>query len=449
VAGSRQISDNGGWRLDEDERLPSVPSCRHGYSVTGPLEGEIVLDLTRILSGPYATLLLADLGAEIWKVEEHVEGDETRKIQPSQAGESHYFAGFNRNKKSIALNLKHEAGRQLALQLAQKADVLVENFRPGVTERLGIDWSTVQQVNPRIIYCSISAFGQTGPERTRTAFDVAVQAMGGLMSITGEVGGAPVRAGVPVADLVAGLLCDVGVLAALVERDRTGRGQYVDVSMLDGMISMLSYVADRYLMNAEEPTPVGSGHSSVVPYGAYEAGDGSIVIATVSEAYWPRLCAVLNLGEAAADPRFASNATRVEHRQEVDGLISGRLRTNTVAHWDHLLREADIPSAPILKVSQALNHPQVRVRGMVRKFNHPRRGPVEVLGSPLHFSASENPKPAAAPMLGEHTAEILQEILGLSGEELAQYVKENVIRVLHDSDAPLDSGVDSAGGLEE
>ena len=397
--------------------------------MSGPLDGLRVLDLTRVLSGPYATLLLADLGAEVWKVEERTQGDETRGIHPMRDGESHYFGALNRNKESLAVDLKDPRGRDLVLELARRADVLIENFRPGVTTRLGLDWPAVQAVNPTLVYCSISAFGQTGPDRLRTAFDVAIQAMGGLMSITGEAGGPPVRAGIPVADLVAGMMADIGVLAALVERDRTGSGQYVDLSMLDGMVSMLSYVASRYLMTGEEPGRVGTGHTSVVPYGAYPAQDGSIVLATLSEGYWPRLCSVLGIPEVAEDPRYATNVQRAANREEVESIVSERLRTHPVAYWERVLAEADIPCAPILSVSQVLDNPQVIARGMVRQFDHPRLGPTTVLGSPLKFSSSADPEPLAPPLLGEHTATLLGEVLGLSAHEVETLVGDGVVRV--------------------
>jgi len=395
--------------------------------MSGPLAGVRVLDLTRVLSGPFATLLLADLGAEIWKVEHPDGGDETRQIQPSIAGQSHYFMAVNRNKASIAIDLKTDRGRDLVVALAARADVVVENFRPGVATRLGLDHEQLRQVNPRLVYCSISAFGQDGPDATRTAFDVAIQALGGLMSITGERDGAPVRAGVPIADLVAGLMADIGILAALTERASTGEGRYVDVSMLDSVVGLLTYYAGRYLMTGEEPARVGAGHLSVVPYGVYPAADGDLVIATLSESYWPRLCALLGRDDLGRDARLATNADRVAHRAEVEAAVSDALRQRSVAEWQAILTAADIPHAPILSVGQVLAHPQVVARGMVTQVEHPVAGGVGAVGSVVKFPGHEPTPARPAPLLGEHTIGLLHDVLGLGQDEIDVLVRDAVV----------------------
>lgn len=404
----------------------SRPRPLPGTVGRAPLAGVTVLDLTRVLSGPFATLVLADLGADILKVEHPNGGDETRQIEPSVLGHSHYFMSINRNKKSIALNLKDPRGLEIALNLSRHADVVVENFRPGVAKRLGLDYETIREVNPGLVYCSISAFGQTGPDSKRPAFDVAVQAMSGLMQITGERDRPPVRAGIPIADLAAGLVADIGILAALFERESTGTGRYVDVGMLDGLVGMLSYYAGRFFMTGDEPERVGAGHLSVVPYGLFPCSDGEIVIATLSESYWPRVCEVVGRPDMASDPRLSTNAGRVAHRQEVDSKLSQAFREHTVEHWSEALQAADIPSAPILTIGQVLTHPQVLSRGLVRKVDHPVLGTTRSLGPILRFSDSEPPPAVAAPDLGEHTTDILRDLLSMNQSQISSLIAAGV-----------------------
>ncbi len=388
-------------------------------AASGPaLDGVRVLDLTRVLSGPYATLLLADLGAQVWKVEHPRGGDETRELPPHRGGESHYFMSINRNKTSIAVDLKDPRGLDLVLRLAAQADVVVENFRPGVAARLGLGYEDIAAVNPRAVYCSISAFGQDGPAAQRTAYDVAVQALGGLMSLTGEPGRPPVRAGVPIADLAAGMLADLGILAALLQRERTGVGQYVDASMLEGMLSLLSYFAGRFLLTGEEVRAVGAGHPSAVPYGLYPTKDGQIVLATLAEHFWPRLCDVLELPEQARDPSLGSNEGRIASRALVERMVCEALQKRTTAEWEQLLLAADIPHAPVLSVGQALRQPQVTARGLVQSMPHPRLGGVEVVGSPIRLSGAAAVQVQPAPLLGEHTRTVLSDVLGMTEDEL-------------------------------
>jgi formyl-CoA transferase/CoA:oxalate CoA-transferase len=396
-------------------------------SEVGPLSGIRVLDLTRMLSGPYATLLLADLGATVWKVEEPGSGDETRRTAPMRDGHSGYFFGLNRNKSSIAIDLKEPKGRDLALELAFRADVVIENFRPGVADRLGVGHEAVRAVNPSAVYCSISGFGQTGPDRGRAAFDVAIQAMGGIMQLTGEPEGRPVRAGVPIADQVAGMMADIGILAALVERASTGVGRYLDMAMQDGVVSLLSYMANGFFLTGNPPPRVGSMHASIVPYGPYPAADGEIVIATFSAGYWPKLVKVLELPELAEDPRFATAADRLARRDEVGALLSERLKTQTVGYWDQLFAENGIPAAPIRSVPEVVADPHVIGRGMVPEFDHPDLGPIRIVGSPFTFAESEKPIPVAAPRLGQHTREILENELGLGHAEIEALIESGVV----------------------
>src|SRR5438270_6935426 len=325
-----------------------------GQVSKGPLDGIRVVDLTRVLVGPFATMLLGDLGAEVIKVERPGEGDETRHVEPLQSDESHYFVAINRNKKGIAVDLKHPAGRDILLELARLSDVLVENFRPGVAARLGLDYESVRELNPRLVYCSISAFGQTGPYSSRSALDIAIQAMSGVMSITGEPDGPPTRMGLPMADLCGGLFAVVGVLSAVYERERTGRGQFVDFSMLDGMVGLLMYMATRVFMTGADSPKIGTGHYGIVPYGAFPASDGYLVIANIGEAFWPKICAAIGRPELAADPRYDPNLTRVDRRQEVDALLAEAMSGKTVAEWDEVFERHDVPHAPILEISEVL-----------------------------------------------------------------------------------------------
>lgn len=395
----------------------------------GPLRGIRVLDLTRILAGPFATMLLGDLGAEVIKVERPGEGDETRHIVPVREGVSHYFLSVNRNKLSVAIDMKDPRGRDLVLDLARQCEVVVENFRPGVAARLGVDYEGVRAVRPDVVYCSISAFGQTGPWAGRTAFDVAIQAIGGPMSLTGEPGGKPARMGLPMADLSSGLFAAVGILAAVVERERTGRGQLVDVGMLDAMVGLLTAFGGRYFMTGEDVDRVGSGHPSVVPYGAFETRDGFIVIANLGENFWPRICRALGLDELAADPRFSTNASRVERRAEVEALITERTRARTTAELEASFLENDVPHAPVLTVSQVLSHPQTLARELVTEVDHPSLGRLQLTGRPMTLPAYGSTRPLAPPLLGQHTVQVLEGLLGRSRTEVDALAAEGVIGV--------------------
>jgi crotonobetainyl-CoA:carnitine CoA-transferase CaiB-like acyl-CoA transferase len=392
-----------------------------------PLDGIRVVDLTQILAGPYATMMLADLGADVIKVERPGRGDETREIPPAKHGQSHYFMSVNRNKRSVAVDLKQAEGRQVACALIERSDVLVESFRPGVADRLGLGYAAVSKLNPRLIYCSVSAFGQTGPWAERGGFDVAVQALSGAMSITGEPGRPPVRMGLPIADLAAGLMAVIGTLAALQERASTGHGRQVDVSMLDSMVSLLTYIAGHHFMSGEEPQPVGSGHHNLVPYGAYQARDGYIVIATLTDTFWRKLCGALGLPELGVDPRFDTAAKRKARRAEVEEIVGEVVRTATVAEWQHRLEDADVPHAPILTVGQALGQPQVRARGLVQEFHHPVAGAVKTVGAPLRFGDDPAPPLRPAPLLGEHTHVVLEKLLGYSPAHVRELIDAGIV----------------------
>src|SRR5215471_2707533 len=367
----------------------------------GPLDRIRVLDLTRVLARPFATMLLADLGADVVKVERPGDGDETRHLAPVREGESHYFVSVNRNKRGIVIDLKRPAGRDLALELARVSDVVIENFRPGVTARLRLDYDAVSAVNPALVYCSISAFGQTGPLAERSAFDIAMQALGGGMSVTGEPDGPPLRSGLPMADLGTGLFAAIGILAAVVERQRTGRGQLVDVAMFDAMAGLLTQHAGRYFMTGESTGRHGNGHPAVAPYGTYPAADGDIVIANLGERFWPKIARAIGRPELAGDPRFQTNADRLRHRDELDALIAAETRQLPVAEWEARFEAGDVPHAPVLSVGQVLEHPQARARGMVAEVEHALLGRIRTTGRPITLPAHPAPAPEPAPLLGQ------------------------------------------------
>lgn len=377
-----------------------------------------MLDLTRVLAGPYATMLLADLGAEVIKVEQPGEGDVTRHMPPLKAGESHYFMSINRNKRDIAVDMKRPEGRQVILDLARHCDVAIENFRPGVARRLGVDYEALRAVRPDIIYCAISAFGQTGPYSNRTAFDVAMQAMGGAMGLTGDPGGRPMRMGLPMADLGTGLFAVAGVLAAVIERQRTGQGQMVDVSMMDSMVGLLTQFAGRYFFTGEDTEPVGSGHPGVSPYGAYQTADGFVVIANLGENFWPKIARAIGRPELIADERYRTNTARLERKDEVDRIVTEATRRQPTSHWEEVFEREDVPHAPVLKVSQVVAHPQVRAREMVVEYEHPAAGRVPAIGRSLRFTRHEHEPLTAPPLLGQHTDAVLRDLLGYSDPQI-------------------------------
>lgn len=393
----------------------------------GPLAGVKVLDLTRVLSGPFLTLQLADLGAEVLKIESPGVGDETRTFAPHVGGESHYFLGLNRQKKSLVIDLKTEEGVALVRKLALQADVLVENFRPGVMQRLGLGYETLAEANPRLVYCAVSGFGLTGPWRDMPSFDIVTQALSGALSVNGEPGRTPVKLGLPLGDMVGGIYGSIGVLSALHERHATGRGRLVDVSLHDGLIGMLGYLAQIWFTTGRDPEPVGTSHPNIAPYGAFPASDGPILIACLVQGFWARLCETLGCPELIADPRFATGAERVKNRAALDAALSERTRQRTVAEWVERLTASDVPHAPILSVSQALSQPHTLAREMVVTAPHPTAGDVRMVGRPIKFPGAPQAPLRAAPVLGEHTAQVLQEHLGLDDEAIERLRAEGVI----------------------
>ncbi|MFP5307072.1 MAG: CaiB/BaiF CoA transferase family protein [Gammaproteobacteria bacterium] len=384
----------------------------------GPLHGIRVLDFTHVLSGPSASLALADLGAEVLKIEPPGGGDETRSFPPFRDGESHYFLSINRGKKSIVVDLKTEAGVQLARDLAAKSDILIENYRPGVMDRLGLGYDSLSKLNPRLIYCAISGFGMTGPLRDRPSFDIVLQALSGAMSVNGEPGGLPTKLGIPLGDLVGGINGPIGILAALHERSVSGRGRLIDISLLDGMIGMLGYLAQLAFFTGQDPKPQGSEHPNLVPYGAFPAQDGSIIIACLTNSFWGRICQALGKPEWVDDSRFDSIEKRRDRRQLLNGMIAAITRAKSVSALVELFTAHQVPHAPILGVREALAQPQAAAREMVVDTEHASLGKIPIVNRPIRFADTPQPIPLAPPVLGQHTDEILREILGLAPDTI-------------------------------
>jgi crotonobetainyl-CoA:carnitine CoA-transferase CaiB-like acyl-CoA transferase len=393
----------------------------------GPLAGVCVLDLTRVLAGPAATLALADLGAEVIKVEPPGTGDETRSFPPFRDGESHYYLSVNRGKKSIVVDLKTAAGVELVRDLAAKCDVLVENYRPGVMDRLGLGYAALSAVNPRLIYCAISGFGMTGPLRDRPSFDIVLQALSGALSVNGEPGAAPVKLGIPLGDLVGGINGPIAILAALHERTVTGRGRLIDISLLDGMLGMLGYLAQLAFFNGTDPQPQGSQHPNLVPYGTFPARDGSIIIACLTNAFWARICEALGMPGLSQDPRFDTIEKRRDRRDCVNEIITQFTRHKLVEQLVVLFTRHQVPHAPILGITDALAQPQAVARQMVVQTQHKTLGSIPIVNRSIAFPGEQQPAPAAPPVLGEHTDEILRDILDLSPEQIARLRAANAV----------------------
>lgn len=387
--------------------------------MAGPLSGVRVLDFTRILAGPYCTMILADLGAEVLKVEAPGEGDFARTNGPFISGRSSYFLSVNRGKKSLTLNLKHPKGRDLAEALAGRCDVLVENFRPGVMERLGLGPRRLRGLYPRLIYASVTGFGQTGPYAQRPAYDMIVQGMGGLISITGEPGRPPVRAGYSIGDLGAALFAAVGILAALHERDRSGEGQVLDVSMLDAQVALCENALSRYLATGGVPGPLGSRHPISCPFQLFATKDGYLVLAITQEEEWVRFCQEVGLEDLAFDPRFQTAELRFRHHAELEPRLVELFRAKTTDAWVEELDRAGIPCGPVQSIDRVVADPHVRSREMIVRRPQVGLGEYPFVNTPLKFDRTPAGAEQGAPDLGEHTEEVLVSLLGMSPKEVA------------------------------
>jgi crotonobetainyl-CoA:carnitine CoA-transferase CaiB-like acyl-CoA transferase len=373
-----------------------------------PLQGIRVLDLSRVLAGPYCTMVLGDLGADVIKVEPP-EGDETRGWGPPFAeGESAYYLCVNRNKRGIVVNLKTDEGKKILRDLALQSDVLVENFRPGTLEKFGLDFAALHELNPKLIYCSITGFGQTGSMRDKPGYDFMIQALGGLMSITGEPEGEPMKTGVAVVDLFAGQNAIIAILAALQARTLTGRGQHLDISLFDSQLGWLANVASNYLISGKLPKRHGNAHPNIVPYQSFQASDGWFAIAVGNDKQFEALCKVLGKLEWASDSRFAKNSARVENREELIPLLASIFKINPISEWLTKLDEAQIPCGPINNFEQVFSMPTVKEREMLVKMDHPTIGELPLIGSPLKMSETPVEYRLPPPLMGEHTEDVLK-----------------------------------------
>ncbi|MDK2917996.1 MAG: CoA:oxalate CoA-transferase [Candidatus Petromonas sp.] len=391
------------------------------------LEGIKVLDLTRVLAGPYCTMILADLGAEVIKIEIPGKGDDSRQFGPYVNGESAYFMSINRNKKSMTLNLKKQEAKDLFLEMVKKADVIVENYRPGTMEKLGLGYDKLKEVNPKLIYAAASGFGHSGPYSKRPAYDAIVQAMGGIMSITGQKGGKPTRVGPSIGDITAGLFTTIGILAALNYRNETGKGQKVDVAMLDCQVAILENAIARYFVNGVSPEPAGNRHTSIVPFEPFETSDGEIMVAAGNDVLWSKLCKELGVEELIDDERFKTNPLRNENYDELRPLLAERFKTKTTEEWKELLTKSGVPNGPINKIEHVVKDPQVLAREMVVEVDHKVAGKTKLPGVPIKMSETQGTVRDAAPLLGEHTEKILKEFAGLTDEKIEELKKNGAI----------------------
>jgi crotonobetainyl-CoA:carnitine CoA-transferase CaiB-like acyl-CoA transferase len=385
-----------------------------------PLGHLTILDLSRVLACPFASMILAELGATVIKVEQPGAGDETRGFEPRLEKDSAYFFACNRAKASITVNLGSDGGRRIIRELAQQADVLVENFPVGTLARQGLDYPALSSLNPRLVYVSCTGFGQSGPYAHKKGYDTVFQAMGGLMSLTGEKGGGPVKPGLPVADLTSGLWVAIAILAALAGRERSGRGAFVDFAMLDGQVSLLTLAAARYFALGEVPARLGTEHPGRVPSATFRCKDGRYAHITASDQHWQPLCDALALGQSGSDPDFVSNAARVARREEVMAAMTAAVAKLTRAELIAKLDAADVPVGPVNDVAEVLADPQVRARKLVGSFDYPGVGEFKALALPYKFLGWDDPEIGRPPALGEHTESILRERLGYSDERIAE-----------------------------
>lgn len=392
-----------------------------------PLSGIRVLDLTRVLAGPFASMMLADMGAEVIKIEEPGKGDDTRHWPPFVRGEATYFMSINRGKQSVTLNLKAPEGQAILRKLVRKSDVLMENFRAGTMDKLGFGYRALARLNPKLVYCSISGFGESGPEASRAGYDLIVQAESGIMDLTGFADGPPVKVGNSIADLVAGLMASQGVTLALLARARRGRGQKVEIAMLDVMAALLTYQAGIYFGTGQRPTRRGNAHPSIVPYEVFRAADAYLVLGVANNSLWERCCSVLERPDIARDPRFDTESKRVEHRAELVPLLNEVLGTRKTDDWLPRFEAVGVPAGRIKSVAEVCESDHLRAREMIVTLPHPTSGSVTVMGVPVRLHGTPGRAEGAPPRLGQHTETVLKRVLGLKAADVTRLRQSGVV----------------------
>ena len=395
--------------------------------MASPLDGIKVLDLTRVLAGPYATMLLGDLGAEVIKIEQPGTGDESRNFGPFKNGFSLYFMSVNRGKRSLTLNLKTERGQAIFKQLLKRTDILVENFRPGTMEKLGLGYDTLKSEHPSLIYAACSGFGQTGPYAQQGAYDMIIQGMGGIISITGEPDGPPVRVGTSISDITAALFTTIGILSALHHRNQTGRGQFVDVAMLDSLVAVLENAVVRYFATGEAPKPLGARHPAITPFEAFASADGHVIIALGNDTLWSKFCEHVDRHELISDQRFQTNADRTENHSQLFPILSEIMSQRTTDDWIDALGKIGVPCGPINAMDKVVTHPQIQAREMITRITHQITGEVEVPGVPIKLSETPGSVDTPAPSLGEHTTDVLTGLLKMHPDEVEKLKQDGII----------------------
>lgn len=394
----------------------------------GPLDGIRVVDFSQTISGPFCSMVLAELGAEVIKVENPQAGDEARGWAPFLGDESGYFFAINRSKKSLALNLKDPRGKETAIELAKKSDVLLENFTPGVMERLGLGYPTLNKINPKLVYCSISAFGQSGPYRDKKGYDPIMQAMGGIMSVTGPIGGPPVKVGIPITDFFTALYAAIGIIVALMERKESGKGQYLDFSMFESTVSLLSFIGAFYLYEGKIPQAFGSGNPVRVPTANYQTKDRRYIHLVPNDRQWKEFCHTVGLDDMADNPDYDSNAKRVVHREEIDRQIQEKIFEKDLDQWVEIFNAKGFPAGPIYTMDQVFKDPQLIAREVLAEIDHPKHGKIKTIKLPFSFCGFKSGIKGPAPRLGEHTREVLSKLMAYDEKKINQLLADKIAK---------------------